>query len=226
MFMYNIYMNKLLSIGQAARLLGVTVQTMRNWDKKGLLKPDEYTRGGERRYKLESLKHINRNIIYNNDNLKTIAYARVSSHDQKEDLARQVQVLELYCAKAGFDYEVIQDLGSGMNYYKKGLTRLLNMILEGEVRRLVLTHKDRLLRFGAELVFAICEAKNVEVVIINKGDENIRFEEELAKDVLEIITVFSARLYGSRSKKNKKLLESMQEVLNDNIPQDRTESES
>lgn len=223
--MYNIYMNKLLSIGQAARLLGVTVQTMRNWDKKGLLKPDEYTRGGERRYKLESLKHINRNIIYNNDNLKTIAYARVSSHDQKEDLARQVQVLELYCAKAGFDYEVIQDLGSGMNYYKKGLTRLLNMILEGEVRRLVLTHKDRLLRFGAELVFAICEAKNVEVVIINKGDENIRFEEELAKDVLEIITVFSARLYGSRSKKNKKLLESMQEVLNDNIPQDRTDPE-
>lgn len=225
MFMYNIYMNKLLSIGQAARLLGVTVQTMRNWDKKGLLKPDEYTRGGERRYKLESLKHINRNIIYNNDNLKTIAYARVSSPDQKEELARQVQVLELYCAKAGFDYEVIQDLGSGMNYYKKGLTRLLNMILEGEVRRLVLTHKDRLLRFGAELVFAICEAKNVEVVIINKGDENIRFEEELAKDVLEIITVFSARLYGSRSKKNKKLLESMQEVLNDNIPQDRTDPE-
>lgn len=223
--MYNIYMNKLLSIGQAARLLGVTVQTMRNWDKKGLLKPDEYTRGGERRYKLESLKHINRNIIYNNDNLKTIAYARVSSPDQKEELARQVQVLELYCAKAGFDYEVIQDLGSGMNYYKKGLTRLLNMILEGEVRRLVLTHKDRLLRFGAELVFAICEAKNVEVVIINKGDENIRFEEELAKDVLEIITVFSARLYGSRSKKNKKLLESMQEVLNDNIPQDRTDPE-
>ncbi|MFK0356927.1 IS607 family transposase, partial [Campylobacter coli] len=73
------------------------------------------------------------------------------------------------------------------------------------------------LRFGAELVFAICEAKEVEVIIINKGDENIKFEEELAKDVLEIITVFSARLYGSRSKKNKKLLDSMQEVINDNL---------
>lgn len=218
-------MDKLLSIGQAAKLLGVTVQTMRNWDKKGLLKPDEYTRGGERRYRLETLKDINRNIIFNNDNLKTIAYARVSSHDQKEDLARQVQVLELYCAKAGFNYEVIQDLGSGMNYYKKGLTKLLNMILEDKVKRLVLTHKDRLLRFGAELVFAICEAKNVEVVIINKGDENVSFEEEPAKDVLEIITVFSARLYGSRSKKNKKLLESMQEVINDNITQDRTQTE-
>ena len=213
-------MDKLLTIGQAAKVLGVTVQTMRNWDKKGLLKPDELTRGGDRRYKLETLKNINKNIIYNSDNLKTIAYARVSSSDQKDDLVRQVQVLELYCTKAGFNYEVIQDLGSGMNYYKKGLTKLLNLILDGQVKRLVLTHKDRLLRFGAELVFAICEAKNVEVIIINKGDENIKYEEELAKDVLEIITVFSARLYGSRSKRNKKIIEDMQEVINDNIAQD------
>lgn len=210
-------MSKLLSIGQASKTLGVTIQTLRNWDKKGLLKPDELTKGGERRYKLESLKQINRNIVFNKDDLKTIAYARVSSHDQKEDLIRQVQVLELYCSKQGFKYEVIQDLGSGMNYYKKGLTKLLNLILEGEVKRLVLTHKDRLLRFGAELVFSICAAKEVEVIIINKGDENPSFEEELAKDVLEIITVFSARLYGSRSKKNKKLLSDMQEVIEANV---------
>lgn len=210
-------MSNLISIGKASKILGVTIQTLRNWDKKGLLKPDEITKGGARRYKLESLKNIKNNIIFNTDNLKTIAYARVSSSDQKDDLIRQVQVLELYCAKAGFNYEVIQDIGSGMNYYKKGLTKLLDLILEGQVKRLVLTHKDRLLRFGAELVFSICEAKNVEVVIINKGDENIKFEEELAKDVLEIITVFSARLYGSRSKKNKKLLTQMQEVINDTV---------
>ncbi|EIB1339805.1 IS607 family transposase [Campylobacter jejuni] len=210
-------MNKLIAIGQASKLLGVTIQTLRNWDKQGLLKPDEITKGGSRRYKLESIKRINKNIKFNADNLKTITYARVSSHDQKDDLIKQVQVLELYCAKAGFNYEIIQDLGSGMNYYKKGLTKLLNLILEGQVKRLVLTHKDRLLRFGAELVFAICEAKEVEVIIINKGDESIKFEEELAKDVLEIITVFSARLYGSRSKKNKKFLSSMQEVISDNL---------
>ena len=209
--------NKIVSIGQASKLLGVTIQTIRNWDKQGLLKPDDITKGGQRRYKLETLKNINKNIKFNTDNLKTIAYARVSSHDQKDDLIRQVQVLELYCAKAGFNYEVIQDLGSGMNYYKKGLTRLLNLILEGQVKRLILTNKDRLLRFGEELVFAICEAKEVEVIIINKGDENIKFEEELAKDVLEIITVFSARLYGSRSKKNKKLLDDMQDAINDNL---------
>ena len=80
-----------------------------------------------------------------------------------------------------------------------------------------MTHKDRLLRFGAELVFAICEAKEVEVIIINKGEENVRFEEELAKDVLEIITVFSARLYGGRSNKNKKLLEDVNKAVAENL---------
>ncbi len=101
-----------------------------------------------------------------------------------------------------------------MNYHKKGLKRLLNAILQDEVGRLVITHKDRLLRFGAELVFAICEAKEVEVVILNQG-EDTTFEEDLAKDVLEIITVFSARLYGSRSRKNQKLIEGMKKVVDD-----------
>lgn len=93
-----------------------------------------------------------------------------------------------------------------MNYHKNGLKQLLEMILDGKVSRLVITHKDRLLRFGAELVFAICEAKQVEVVILNRG-EDTSFEEDLAKDVLEIITVFSARLYGSRSHKNQKIID-------------------
>jgi putative resolvase len=86
------------------------------------------------------------------------------------------------------------------------------MILEKKMVRLVLTHKDRLLRFGAELIFALCEAKHIEVVIINQGDE-VSFEEELAQDVLEIITVFSARLYGSRSRKNKKLVDAAKALI-------------
>ena len=101
-----------------------------------------------------------------------------------------------------------------MNYYKKGLTALINKILENNVRRLILTHKDRLLRFGAKLIFSICEAKEVEVVILNKGEEKASFEEDLAKDVLEIITVFSARLYGSRSRKNKQIIEKIRDNIN------------
>ena len=100
-----------------------------------------------------------------------------------------------------------------MNYDKKGLKKLIRMILDGKVGRLVITHKDRLLRFGAELIFSICEAKNVEVVIINKGEQVSSFEEDLAKDVLEIITVFSARLYGSRSKKNKNLIDKLKNAV-------------
>ena len=99
-----------------------------------------------------------------------------------------------------------------MNDHKKGLKRLLSGILDDQVGRLVLAHKDRLLRFGAELVFAICEAKNVEVVILNQG-EDAGFEEDLAKDVLETITVFSARLYASRSRKNQKLLDGVKRAL-------------
>ena len=201
---------KLLSISEAAKLLGVVESTLRRWEEEGRLMPDERTKGNQRRYKLSSFRpELKRGIDYNR---KTIAYARVSSHDQKNDLERQKQILEMYCASNGWTFEIISDLGSGMNYHKKGLKALLNAILDDKVGRLVVTHKDRLLRFGAELVFSICEAKEVEVVIINKGEDST-FEEDLAKDVLEIITVFSARLYGARSKKNKKLIEDMQKAV-------------
>ena len=210
-------MSKIISIGQAAKLLGVHVQTMRNWEKSGKLKPDSISPGGTRRYNLDRIVAISgKEVPTVVDERKTIAYARVSSCDLKEDLLRQSQVLELYRAEHGYKYELITDLGSGMNYYKKGLTNLINQILNNDVKRLVITHKDRLLRFGAELIFSICEAKEVEVVIINKGQEKAGFEEDLAKDVLEIITVFSARLYGSRSKKNKKLIDNLSKAVNDN----------
>ena len=127
-------------------------------------------------------------------------------------MERQKEILELYCTSQGWKFEVIADLGSGMNYHKRGLKKLITAILDEDIGRLVITHKDRLLRFGAELVFAICETKKVEVVIINQGGES-RFEEELAKDVLEIITVFSARLYGSRSRKNQKLIEGLKDAV-------------
>ena len=203
-------MSRLLSIKQAANQLGVSVSTLRRWDETGVLVAQR-TPKGHRRYELSK---INPNLTRNKveQQRKTIAYARVSSHDQKPDLQRQIEMLKLYCSSQGWSFEVISDLGSGMNYHKKGLKRLLDDILDNKIDRLVLTHKDRLLRFGAELVFALCEARQVEVVIINQG-ENLSFEEELAQDVLEIITVFSARLYGSRSKKNKKLIEAVKAIL-------------
>lgn len=202
-------MDKLITIHEAAEILGVSNTTLRRWEASGKLVP-ERTAGNQRRYRLSQ---TNPALVRNAEaDRKTIAYARVSSHDQKADLERQKQVLELYCATQGWTFNLISDLGSGMNYHKKGLKQLLEMILDGKVSRLVITHKDRLLRFGAELVFAICEAKQVEVVILNRG-EDTSFEEDLAKDVLEIITVFSARLYGSRSHKNQKLIDGIRQVV-------------
>lgn len=210
-------MNRLLAIGEAAKVLGVSITTLRRWEKEGKLIP-EPTTSKHRRYDLAKLKP---ETFHQEDTRKTVAYARVSSHDQKADLERQKQVLELYCAKQGWTFEVVSDLGSGMNYQKKGLKRLLNAIIDDKVGRLVLTHKDRLLRFGAELVFSICEIKSVQVIILNQG-EDTTFEEDLAKDVLEIITVFSARLYGSRSRKNQKIIEGVKQVIaeveHDNSP--------
>ena len=202
---------KLVPIHEAAEALGVSAQTLRRWEREGRLLPDERTAGGRRRYDLARLKPEMFRAQADAAR-KTMAYARVSSHDQKDDLERQKQVLEIYCARQGWTFEVLADLGSGMNYHKKGLKRLLDAIIGGEVGRLVITHKDRLLRLGAELVFAICEAKNVEVVILNQGEDST-FEEDLAKDVLEIITVFSARLYGSRSRKNQKLIDAVRGVV-------------
>jgi len=182
-------MIKLCTIAEAAEYLGVSTQTIRRWEKSGYLTAVKRTKGRHRRYDLSQLSR-DRGTKEPKSEL-TLAYARVSSHDQKDDLDRQQKLLELYCSSKGWSFEIIADLGSGMNYNKRGLKRLLNLIIDGKIRRLVITHKDRLLRFGSELVFSLCELKEIEVVIVNQGSEP-SFEEELTKDVLEIITVFSA----------------------------------
>ena len=196
---------RLVKIGEAAKLLGCSISTLRKWEASGELLPARKTAGGTRYYATADLLGLG------DADAPTVCYARVSSHDQKEDLERQHAMLEAYCAAKGWRSEVIKDLGSGMNYRKPGLNKLLEMILRKQMRRLVITHKDRLLRFGSELVFALCAHQQIEIVIIHKGDLP-SFEEDLAKDVLEIITVFSARLYGSRSKMNRELMEAMKKA--------------
>lgn len=194
---------RFIKIGNAAELLGVSIETLRKWESTGELVPDRKTAGGTRFYDTAKLLGLG------DSDYPTICYARVSSHDQKADLVRQKEMLETYCAAKGWRTEVIADLGSGMNFNNKGLAKLLEIILRKRTKRFVLTHKDRLLRFGAELIFTLCEIQGIEIVIIHKG-EKPTFEMELSQDILEIITVFSARLYGSRSSKNRKLIQELQ----------------
>jgi putative resolvase len=118
-------MSRFLKIGEAAKILGISVQTLRRWEATGYLLPHRKSKGNTRYYDLDRL--IDKKVIEND--LK-VAYARVSSQDQKEDLKRQAEILAAYCAKQGWNFQVIQDLGSGMNYQKKGLKQLISLILE------------------------------------------------------------------------------------------------
>lgn len=174
-----------VSISCAARFYGVSVVTMRRWDRQGKLKSYSRTLGNHRRYKL------------NEDRRIKVGYARVSSHDQKKDLARQAAYLAQFCEV------VLEDLGSGLNCKKPRLRKLILMLLNKEISELHLTYKDRLLRFGHELIFQLCKWSGASVVI-HKASETVTFEQELCKDVLTLMTVFSARLYGKRSHQNKK----------------------
>ena len=101
---------------------------------------------------------------------------------------------------------IISDLGSGLNFKKKGLNKLINFVISGQVDSIYLTHKERLMRFGSEIFFNICSYFGTKIIILN-AVENKSFESTLAEDVIELMTVFSAKLYGKRSHKNKKILD-------------------
>lgn len=193
-----------VSIGQASELLGVAISTLRRWEHEGRLRPAFRTCGGHRRYSWLTLNQLCGKTLP--QERKVVAYARVSSHDQKADLERQRERLELHCREAGYaDPELLTDLGSGLNYQKKSFRRLLKMIALGQVSTLVLMHKDRLLRFGADIVFELCKLNQTEVVIIEENTPS-NLENRLVADVIELMTVFSVRLYGSRSRKNQQYL--------------------
>jgi len=203
-------MHRLVSISEAARALGVSITTLRRWEAAGKLLA-VHTAGGHRRYDLAKLKpEMFR--PHHGAARRTVAYARVAHPERKDDLERQKQALELHCAGQGWAFEVVADVGSGINCRKKGLKYVLHAIADGQVERLVLTNKDRLLYLGAELVFAICAAKNVEVLILNR-DEDTAIEDDLAVDVQEIIQTLSLRLHGTPSPQNRKLLDSIRQAV-------------
>lgn len=149
----------------------------------------------------------------------TIIYGRSGTPDKKDDLVRQIGVLELYCQKQGGEnIYTLKDVGSGLNYKKRGLLKLIDLLPRDEVERLIITDKDRLLKFGSELIFALCENNGAEVIILNRPI-TIEPEQELVEDVLAVMTVRSARMYGKRSKRNLKAMQAMHEcagkIMND-----------
>lgn len=213
-----------IGIKEAAAYLKVSVSTLRRWERKGLIVPLR-TAGNRRRYtkkQLDTLLGVDTRP--NGDALASkslvIGYCRVSTSGQKADLERQVEVVTNYCEKQGYRFRIIKDIGSGMNYKKKGLQELLRLVCEGGCGKIVLNYKDRLVRFGYELIETVCSEHNVDIEIINETDD-VSYEEELTDDVLAIITVFSAKLYGKRSHRNEKIVSENRKLFSKNDTKDK-----
>ena len=159
-------MSKYYSIHEFSKIIGVSAQTLRNWDANGKLHPHHTTVSGYRYYSDEQLNP--------------------------------------YLLAKGQPFEIISDIGSGINYKKKGLQELIRRISQNQVEKVVVLYKDRLLRFGFELIEYIASLYNCEIEIIDNTEKSE--QQELVEDLVQIITVFSCKLQGKRANKAKKLI--------------------
>lgn len=199
----------LMSIGKFAKELGVSPEHVRTMHRTGEVIPARISEKGTRYYSEEQLREL-KNTQFSQRDEKVVAYCRVSTKSQKADLEKQVENVKSYMYAKGYSFEVITDIGSGINYKNKGLQELVSLIDSNQVSKVVILHKDKLVRFGFELVQLLCELHDVEIEIIDKSEHSE--DEELTDDLIQIVTVFANRLYGSRSKKTKDLIERVSDV--------------
>ena len=190
-----------LSINKVAKQLNKSAQTLRNWEKTGELIPAYKTKSGYRYYTEEQ---INKLLGAEGKERVTIGYCRVSSRKQQDDLERQTENMRNYLCAKGYKFEIITDIGSGINYNKVGLNILLDKVIKGEVDKVVVLHKDRLLRFGFELVENLCKRYGTSIEVVDNTPKTE--EQELVEDLVQIITVFSCKLQGKRANKMKKVI--------------------
>ena len=203
---------KYYSAKTVTQILGVTAQTLRNWDKEGKLKPSYTKSNGYRYYSEEDVMSYTKERDRKKER-KLVGYVRVSSKKQEDDLFRQKENLEKYLISTNQEYEIISDIGSGINYNKPGLRKLIEMINKKEVDEIVVLYKDRLLRYGFELVEYFAALNNVKIRVLDKINKTN--DEELVEDLVQIITVFSCKIQGKRKSKTKKILEEIKEKINE-----------
>lgn len=171
-------MSKYYSINEFSKILGVSAQTLRNWDNNGKLHLHHTSSNGYRYHLHEQLNQV-MNIKPNLDRI-TIGYCRVSSNKQKDDLECQIENMKLYLTTQGKPFEIISDIGSVINYKKKGLKELIKRISQNKVEKVVVLYKDRLLRFGFKLVEYIASLYNCDIEIIDNT------ENQSSKNLLKI----------------------------------------
>ncbi|WP_036216223.1 IS607 family transposase [Lysinibacillus sphaericus] len=193
------------SIRKFADLIDVNPQTLRNWDKEGKLKPAYVNPDtGYRYYSEEQLQEQLGKIA---EEKIVVGYCRVSSKKQQADLERQVQNMKTYLLAQGKPFKIVTDIGSGIHYNKKGLNEVIDLVMDKKVSKIVVLYKDMLVRFGYELIKNICDKNNVSIEIIDHNEKSE--QEEVVEDLVQIITVFSCKLQGKRSKKTKELIKEL-----------------
>ncbi len=197
---------KLISIKEAANLLSVSTKTLRRWDDEGILKSIK-THGGHRRYSQDDIDKYMQ--VYVEDKKKTerfiATYSRVSSHEQKAkgDLDRQSNRLSEHCAKKKYKVEhIIKDVGSGLSDTRHGFVKLMDLVIERKISKVVIEHKDRLTRFQFNLIEKFFNSYDVIIERVENAD--VSQEEELVNDLMMLMASFSGKLYGKRSAKRRK----------------------
>jgi len=194
--------DKFIRPEDAVKLLRVTPGTLRSWANQGKISFTT-TKGGHRRYKLSSVLNLTdaesgytfeENFEEEKeDHRKKICYARVSSHGQKKDMETQIEYFKISFP----NHTCIGDIGSGLNFKRKGFLSILDGAIEGTISEVVVTHRDRLCRFGFEIIERVLNSTGGRIVVLNR--ETLPPEQELVQDLLTITSVFSGRLHGLRS---------------------------
>ncbi|MBU5478107.1 IS607 family transposase [Eubacterium sp. MSJ-13] len=208
-----------------AELLGVSVKTLQRWDRDGVLKANR-TPTNRRYYTYNQYLQF-KGIQTENDIRDIVIYARVSTKNQKDDLKNQVEFLRQFCNSKGIIVnQCIEDFGSGLNYNRKKWNKLLEEVMENKIKMIVISSKDRFVRFGYDWFEKFCEKFNTQIIIVN--NETLSPNEELVQDIISILHVFSCRLYGLRKYKNqiKEDEEIAKELQNGNKPNTGTENQN
>ena len=195
-------MEKYVGGKEASKILGVHQRTLYQWDKKGWIETIR-TPGNKRLYNVEKYISSKKCEIYECDDLKklddideklNICYVRVSTHQQKDDMERQKEMLK----KEFSDYIFITDIGSGINFNRKGLRKIIDLGISGKINKVVVAYKDRLTRFGFELIEDLIKTySNGKIIILNDNKKKTG-EEELVTDIMSIMNVYVAKMNGLR----------------------------
>ena len=201
-------MDRLYTMKEASKLLGVTVRTIQRWDKQGKIRCVR-TVGGKRRVPESEIKRI----LGIHEERKIIGYARVSSRTQKDVLERQIELIKSYAKEKGWEIEILKDIGSGLKEDRRNFKRLLKMVMNREVSKVVIAYSDRLTRFGFKILEEFFKSYGTEIVVINKEEKTP--QEELIEDLITIISHFAGKLYGMRSHKYKKVVEGAKKLIQD-----------